>query len=41
MPHQNVDEALLIPSKLEKSIEFLPDYYKIVSFNDDFKISKF
>jgi hypothetical protein len=28
-------EAFLVASKLEKSNEFLEDYYKIVSVNDD------
>ena len=33
--HQNVDDFLRVASNLEKSNEFLEDYYKIVSGNDD------
>jgi hypothetical protein len=33
--HQNFDGFLSVASNLEKSNEFLADYYKIVSVNDD------
>ena len=33
--HQNVDGFLLVASNLEKSNEFLEDYYKIVCVSDE------
>lgn len=35
MTHQNVDGSFLLAGNIEKSTEFLEDYYKIVSVNDD------
>ncbi len=34
-PIKKVDGSFLVASNLEKSNEFLDDYYKIVSVNDD------